>query len=101
MQTKIETARQIIGKGATTVLINEASREHSYQMSIPTRDLAGDGNLCWRLIHHQSLDQRDIGCAVSIIESYEYLLSGAIPATEAIERLRCLRREYQRQGLTS
>jgi hypothetical protein len=94
---KINSTRLIKSVGITRVLVNDSDREHSYQMSIPAGDPTGDGSLGWRLNYGGEPTLNDLHSAISIMESYEYLLSSGITTAEAINRLRCLRREYQRQ----
>lgn len=96
--TKIETTRLLKHNASTTVLVNEGDRNHSYQMTIPAGDPNGDGSLVWRLNYgSEPPDRKDVMAAISIMDSYEYLLSDCITANEAINRLRCLRREYRNQ----
>lgn len=98
MLTKIETTRLLKHNASATVLVNEGDRRHSYQMTIPAGDPRGEGSLGWRLNYGSEQPQRtDVMAAISIMDSYEYLLSGHITAEEAINRLRCLRREYKNQ----
>ncbi|WP_297842979.1 hypothetical protein [uncultured Roseibium sp.] len=97
MLTKIKTTRLLKHKNSTTVLVNEGDNLHEYQMSIPAGDPDGEGSLGWRLNYHGKPLRADVMAAISIMESYEYLLSESITADEAINRLRCLRREYKNQ----
>ena len=103
MDTPIKSTRLIKTHGCTTVMVNEGDPNNSYGMSIPAGDPDDNGSLGWRLVYQPSPCREDMHCAVSIMESYEYLLSGNIPASEAINRLRCLRRAYREQfeGATS
>lgn len=94
--TPINSTRLLKMRADTEVIVNDEDRMHRYQMSIPAGDPTGDGSLGWRLTYCTP-DRRDLMAAVSIMESYEYLLSDSITTAEAINRLRCLRRAYQRQ----
>lgn len=97
MQTKIEQTRRLQLPWDTCVIVNDHDRPRSYQMTIPARPQADGTSLMWLLRYGEpDLKQRLSAC--SIIESYEYLLSEDMTAGEAINRLRCLRREYRTQG---
>lgn len=93
--TEIKTTRQLNHDWFTTVLINEDDRMHSYQMSIPAKPLEDDTTLGWVMIYGNP-DKGQRMAAQSIMSSFEYLLSGSINQTEAINRLRCLRREHKK-----
>jgi len=94
--TKIETTRLIQMTWDTAVLVNEHDRMHSYQMTIPARPQDDDTTLGW-VLNYGKPDRRQLHAAISVMESYCYLLSAEITTGEAINRLRCLRREYQSQ----
>ena len=95
--TEIKSVRLLKHPMITRVLINEDDENHRYQMSIPSIDIDDNGSLGWRLAHHEHPTLSDIHSAISIMSSYEYLLSSCINMTEATNRLRCLRRAYQHQ----
>lgn len=94
--TKIETARLIPMAWDTAVMVNERDSMHSYQMTIPARAHEDETTLGW-VLNYGSPDRAQLHAAISIMDSYRYLLSANITAEEAINRLRCLRREYQSQ----
>jgi hypothetical protein len=94
MLTEIKSTRLIKMSASTAVLINEGDRSQSYQMTIPA--IGTDGSLSWRLNYGGEPSRSDLHAAISIMDSYEYLLSSNITTNEAINRLRCLRREYKR-----
>lgn len=70
------TAHVDLGDGASSRILNPQSFE--------------DGGLCWSLTWWDSAEPLRY-VASSVIEDYDYLLSGAITTGEAIRRLRILR----------
>lgn len=94
--TKIETTRLLPMTWDTAVLVNEHDRMHSYQMTIPARAHPDGTTLGW-LLNYGNPDKSALCSAISVMETYRYLLSADITASEAMNRLRCLRREYQSQ----
>ena len=101
MATNIKTTRLLKHAGITRILVNDDDPEQRYQMAMPAGEQGDDGSLGWRLAHHSKPSWEDLQAAVSIMSTFEYMLSALIPAEEAINRLRCLRREYQRQHKTA
>jgi len=93
--TEIKSTRLLKMPASTTVIVNDGDPQHSYQMTIPA--VENDGSLSWRLNYGGEPSRSDLHSAISILETFEYLLSSHIPQSEAINRLRCLRREYQQQ----
>src|SRR3546814_10953602 len=80
------TAHVDLGDGASSRILNPQSFE--------------DGGLCWSLTWWDSAEPLRY-VASSVIEDYDYLLSGAITTSEAIRRLRILRsarRSEERRG---
>src|SRR3546814_6691562 len=75
------TAHFGLGDGASSRVLNPQSFE--------------DGGLCWSLILWDSAEPLRY-VASSVIEDYDYLLSGAITTSEAIRRLRILRTARRR-----
>lgn len=96
MITKIETTRLIPMTWDTAVLVNEGDRQHSYQMTIPARPHEDGTTLGW-VLNYGAPNHRHLSAAISIMESYRYLLSAGVTSEEAINRLRRLRKEYQSQ----
>ena len=96
MSAKISTTRQVNLQWDTHIMVNEHDRMQSYSMTIPARPQEDGTSLDW-IMRYGKPEQDHIFSALSIMESYEYLLSADITAAEAIQRLRCLRREYQSQ----
>ncbi|MBV48210.1 MAG: hypothetical protein CMN10_06570 [Roseobacter sp.] len=90
------TTRNLVMSNSTAVLFNEHDSRLSFQMSIPRGDPDGNGSLGWRFVWGTP-NEKDKLAAVSIMESYEYLLSEHITADEACSRLRSLRRAYREQ----
>ena len=95
--TKIETTRLIPMTWCTAVMVNEHDRRYSYQMTIPARAQDDGTTLDWGM-NYGTPDKIQLHAAISIINSYRYLLSAEITTGEAINRLRYLRREYQSQA---
>lgn len=55
-----------------------------------------DGGLSWTLRYGNAENCKAVGVrAASVLDSYDYLLSGAITTTEAIRRLRILRAAWK------
>ena len=94
--TKIDQTRLITMAWDTAVLVNETDRMNSYQMTIPALAHEDGTTLCW-LLNYGKPDPSQRAAAISVMDSYSYLLSADITTEEAINRLRCLRREYQNQ----
>lgn len=94
--TKIEATRLLPMSWDTAVLVNEHDRMHSYQMTIPARAHGDETTLGW-VLNYGRPERQHLHSAISIMDSYRYLLSVDITTEEAINRLRCLRREYQSQ----
>lgn len=92
----IKTTRQIITAWDTYVIVNEGDRQHSYQMTIPAKPQPDGTTLDWAIRYTNQTREQEL-CALSIMGSYQYLLSANISSEEAINRLRMLRREYQSQ----
>lgn len=92
----ISTTRQIVTSWGTYVMVNENDRRRSYQMSIPAKPQADGTTLDWVIRYSNQTREQEL-CALSIMDSYQYLLSANITTEEAINRLRMLRREYQSQ----
>jgi len=59
-------------------------------MSLPDPGSYRTGGICWTLTYGNPHGVKH--AAVSVIKSYDYLLDEGIPATEAIRRLRLLRK---------
>lgn len=95
-KTPINTTRQIVTAWNTYVMVNEADRMHSYQMTIPAKPHLDGTTLGWVIRYTNQTREQEL-CALSIMDSYQCLLSAAITTEEAINRLRMLRREYQSQ----
>jgi hypothetical protein len=66
-------------------------------MTIPAPPHSTGVTLEWIMTCYSQADRRHITSAVSLLGSYRYLLSADITSQEAVNRLRCLRREYQTQ----
>ena len=94
--TKIDHTRLIPMAWDTAVMVNENDRMRSYQMTIPARAHDDGTTLEW-LLNYGNPEIKHRLAAISTMESYRYLLSADITTEEAINRLRCLRREYQSQ----
>jgi len=94
--TKIETTRVLPLAWNTEVMVNEHDRMQAYQMTIPARPQEDGTTLGW-ILNYGVPDRPQLHAAMGLMESYRYLLSGEITTEEAINRLRCLRREYRSQ----
>jgi len=94
--TPITKTRQLKHKWSTTVLVNEDDSYQCYQMSMPAKPLGDGTSLNWRMVHSQPT-REELLTASSIIDSYQYLLCAGITQAEAINRLKCLRKEYKQQ----
>ena len=94
--TKIDQTRLIPMAWDTAVLVIENDRMRSYQMTVPARAQEDGTTLEW-LLNYGKPHRQHLHAAISTMESYRYLLSANITTEEAINRLRCLRREYQSQ----
>lgn len=90
------TTRNLKHDWFTTVLFNDQDRMKSFQMSIPGVPKEDGTTLGW-LLRYANPSRSQQMSAAGLIESYEYLLSGAITQKEAFERLRCLRKACKEQ----
>jgi hypothetical protein len=74
---------------------NIAGFESGYIMTIPGHGLKDGTTIEWR-VRYGAETQEDRHVVASILSSMQYMLSPCITTTEAIDRLRLLRREYAR-----